>query len=619
MTVRQKQTALKKPAKRQRQLPESVTQETKPEQENEGLDNIDLLSIRQLAMTLTLMAHFAQGNRMPDKHKDEILDFVRDTIPILTKLELPEDLFVNVFSEIVDESTVERTEEDLQDFMQFVFSFQKNLQNNPNMPPLMLEILNDTRLMANGSESATKRVHDKIGIFKSPLITSLFKGNLKADPQAAMLTGIKDLVVKLGGEGEFSPYWLDVKEATEARKKALKDPDTEHDYKLYLQYRREALAETKKFIQGFVRANANDQGLVNYKKLMKALKEYKVHVHTMPKGFKGMVDDQMQLYTTAGKAIEGKPGGGRAYMNDNYDPEADNAYVFKAYVPGSVTRTSYYTKEHKAKSTSKKFANVDELASNIKKTRKKWRKRIKAGGDRFDTDYLAAMLLEIMYQSQARIGAVSNKTMNKDGKYVKTFGISTIAFKNVRKTSQGINILYQGKALGKQKHVLTKNSSKAMKIVIKNILEWKEQSKPNEPVFQTSRGKPISGQYVTNLLRKLGGGDYAKSHHMRHLKGMYMMSEIVEKNPWRKPNKTADSSNQVTKWLKSKAMAIGKQLGHFSGDKVTPNTAIKNYCPPPLMLSLYKDGSVPVPKTMAKIAGIDPMTLEGLGMEQSDE
>jgi hypothetical protein len=254
--------------------------------------------------------------------------------------------------------------------------------------------------------------------------------------------------------------------------------------------------EAKVWARNFVRSNGDEDNLVSYDKFWDAMGKAGITVHNFVEGFKGFVDDRGALYTIKKRKIKGSPNGGKALMNKNYDAENDVGYVFKADIPDAVTQPFYYTESHGEKRTVKKFEAVDSLATDIDKIRAKWLKVLRKGDaedDEHDTDFLSAMVLEIIYQTQARIGSLSNATKDaKTGKYKQTYGLSTIQMRHLRKVGSGMNIIYEGKAafkgetVNKQKHTLVATEHPAIKKIVEILSTWKDERDSTEYVFQTS-------------------------------------------------------------------------------------------------------------------------------------
>ena len=599
----------KKPKKKKKINPENI---------RENISNLDLDSLRRLVSVLIILAYFRLGNTISVQQEEKITDFVRETIPFIEEVGLAGDLFVDIFNEVMETYSIENVQNKTDAFLKQVFTYQKSFENNPNVPPALKNLFNDARLMANGSGSAAKRIKNSVGLMKSPMLTSLFIDPIRGNTQGEFLKPLEALVKKLGGEGKVSPWWLNIKEMKAAGDRGRKDSGFEETRQDYLRIRREAVEKAKKFAQAFIRSNKNADQLADYESLIEALDRNNIKIHNFSTGFKGFINDRFCIYTETGLPVKGSPRNAVITMNPKYDPETDNAYVFRSYVDGALTTTRYYTESHRAQSKEKTFETVESLSNDIDRLRKKWRSKIstkiKKNKNDHDEDLLSAMIVEIIYQTQARIGNPGNQSM-VDGEYRATFGITTIKCKDIRKRGDGIHIIYRGKKQGQQKHVLKKSQSKATELIIARLLKWKNKREPEKAVFQTASGLPISSIRVNKFLEKMQAPKGVTAHKFRHLKGMYMMSEILESHPWKKKSKKAKSSAEVTTWLKKEAMAIGETLGHFSGETTTPNTALANYCPPGMMLGLYRDASVSIPVAMARIAGLDPLTLESYGVK----
>lgn len=585
----------------------------KREEVVESVAQLQLDELLSLISSITIMAHFSLGNVMTEDQKKDLIPIVENTIPILIKIGLPDDMYISVFNEILSESSVEQSQRDLTSFLKSVATYQKQLASNSNMSQVMLTLLNNARLMAAGSESAKKNIEMNVGILQNKLVSSLFAED-KNVSQIPFFDRVEQLVKLLGGEGKEGQYRLTVGEQKEAAAKGKKDPQFEELRQELLTLRREAWDAAKKWLRSYIRSNSDDRGLTDYRKLRKQMKKKKLYIHNFAEGFNGFIDDKLALYTTEGLKINGSPNGGVIRMNPQYDPKKDNAYVFMSDQQGAITTSRYYTESYKAKATKSKFETVDKLGDSVKNLRKKWRSRIKTKKIKHK-DFYPACILEIIYQCQARIGSSSGNS-EVDGSRIKTFGMSSIQCKHLRIVGKGVNISYPGKKGMKQIHKLENDMGKAMRIVIKFLEKRKKEGKPGESVFPGTRGiGPLPTSRVNDYLKRCGADASITVHKLRHLKGTQMMEKILEKHPWKKDSKNASSSGVVTKWLKVKALAIGKVLGHYSNGKVTPTTAIANYCKPAAMIELYQAASVPLPTAILKIAGIDAITLKQMGVE----
>lgn len=347
----------------------------------------------------------------------------------------------------------------------------------------------------------------------------------------------------------------------------------------------------KEAIRNYIRIN----GLTSLDTVIKYLELLGLE-HTYPKGLPVLIDENGVLYTIAKKRIEGVPFKAEVKLNPNYDPIKDDSYIFQAKTENAKSFTYYYTTDYKVKGRENKFKAVKVLSTNIKSLRTDWTKIIMAKAPSREE----AIVLEIIYQTQARIGSSSNATLDKrTGNYLRTYGITTILKKHVTVTDEGLYFEYPGKGAYKgdvihyQKHNFVA-SDNVTKEIVKELSKRLKTLNDEDKVFQTNDTK------VRALFQQLGAPEGVTVHKLRTLKGTMMMTEAIKNHPF----KGKTTSAKVTKWLRQEALEVGIQLGHMSGEKYTAATAVAHYISPQVMVKLYKDLDVVIPKTMAKLAGI---------------
>jgi hypothetical protein len=582
-------------ARKLRELEKKLFDVEMPVDTKGAISNEDIQIVVEAVIVLAYFNYTEE--ELTPQHKKKFLPAVQKALPILHKAGIDVKSFDRCVAELFSKGHIKKTANDLDTFLRELLTWEKQLKVTFTMSPLLLELLNATRRVAAGSESAYALLEKKVGMLRNFALTQLFADEFQSDPQANLLPQIAKYVKFFG----YTGYSLGFQE----RKVAAKKNATK--YQEYMALRRQANDMASEFMRNWVRQNADSKGLAKYPEFIKALNKHKIVIHGFATGFTGLLDDTGALYTTAGKKINGKPGPGRIEMNTSYNPQEDNTYVFKAFVDGADTTPSYYTIDFKTSRTSNKFENVDALNQSIDGMRKKWLGFIRSGDieeDQHDRDFLSACCLEIIYQCQARIGGKGNATKDKTGVYRTTYGLSTILMKHVRIASGKATISYEGKAAFKgdkavkQKHVLDQTMGPAVKKIISALALWKSERKANDPVWMTDRGGSLSAANVNAMFRYVGAPEGVTIHKLRTLKGTMMMQEILSKHPWKRKNAVADSTTEVTNWLKEKALTIGKQLGHHTGEVTTGTTAIQSYCNPKMMLDLYKDADVMPSKQM---------------------
>jgi len=441
----------------------------------------------------------------------------------------------------------------------------------------MIELLQAISGTFTGDNKHYVSLRDNISLLNKPEVTALFPIEITTDVQIASIDFINSFT-----------------EEQIAELKEAKDPK----YKKILHARKLIRIVTADFIKQYCRARGS---LVNYKQLYTAIEKEKLK-HSLPRGFEGYIDEFGVLYTRFKKQIEGFPSDCDVEMNSTYTAK-DDCYIFSARSSLAKHSTYFYTNEYRQKAKKSKFAIVKKMGIDIDRLRSKWVEKLKITNPQFQE----AVILELIYQTQARIGSNSNATLDKrTGVYKKTYGISTIKHKHfVIETDGSISFSYPGKAAFKgdtihyQQHKLLPIDKPAMQVInwFKKINGCNEDSQ----VFSVSAVK------VRKLLKDLGAPEGATIHKLRTLKGTTMMKEKIKNHPF-KTGKTTVSA--VNKWLKEEALDVGIQLGHMSGEKYTASTAIAHYIDPVAMLKLYREARVAPPKTILKLVGITQNSMD---------
>ena len=281
--------------------------------------------------------------------------------------------------------------------------------------------------------------------------------------------------------------------------------------------------------------------------------------------------------------------------------------MYSGHVPPNAEgETHHYTIRYRAKSKRNIFKTVEKLGEKIAKVRKRWLPLLKNIEDEPTDEQQYAMILEIIYHTQARIGSTRGST-KVDGQNQKTFGLSVIQFRHLRFTGDRLLIKYPGKAAKTQKHILTKDMGKGVRNIINILKLLKSRYKPTDSVFVREKGTVVSGRDINAHLRQLGAPPKATIHKFRHLKGVQMMNKIIESHPFKDKPAT---SLQVKRWLQKEAESIGEQLGHFAGEKITGTTALKNYVSPKSLIRIYKEARALPHPSLLNIISVDPKTID---------
>lgn len=355
----------------------------------------------------------------------------------------------------------------------------------------------------------------------------------------------------------------------------------------YLRLRRDFNQVWKDELRNLV-FNSKKQA-VDFKSAVKYLDQQGIQ-HSLPKPFDGLIDANGKLYTKAGKGIAGLPGPGFSIvMNPDYDPKADDSYVFTTVNDATGERSQHvYTESYKKKATQEKFDKVKQLDAVIDDVRRKWFQQLRKGNVQAP-EVVASTVLELLYQFSARVGSMGNQAGG-----VNTFGISTLQVKHLKQQGKSLIITYQGKDNVRQIHKLDPVSQES-KFLIKNIMTLSEGKDPKDRLFtfkgpKTGKELPMTGNLVNRYFQKLGSP--VTVHKLRHVRGTRLFNELVKANEDKIfNNKKPLSEAQALKVFKQLASKVGGMLGHVRGvgaqQKVTPATAIANYISPASMVEFF--------------------------------
>ena len=350
------------------------------------------------------------------------------------------------------------------------------------------------------------------------------------------------------------------------------------------------------------------QKMVPYKDVLAYLNSKKID-HPLLPGFTGLIDANGKAYTSAGKAINGgipaKGSGFHVQMNPEYNPKTDDGYVFTTINDGTSEVSQHvYTTDFRQQKNSKKFLMVEELMGTMEKIHATWQSFLKRGD--MSKPCVQATVLELLYQFSARVGTKGNSTV-VNNKTVSTFGISTLQARHFKVAGTKITIVYQGKDSVRQAHFLDASAGPEAKFLVKNIKLLLAGKQPSDPVFQyelpNGRVRPITGGEVTGMLRRLGGPEGVTAHKLRHVKGTKIFMDLVAAN--KAKMKPGMSQGEADRLFKQFASQVGAQLGHVRGvgkqQKVTPNTAVKSYIDPGVMISFYDQLELRPPRSLEAI------------------
>lgn len=451
------------------------------------------------------------------------------------------------------------------EFAKTIYQAKVKYKKELDLTKDQIQVLDSFSLwLRTDSEPAHKRLNRLVTITNEPSLVKLFVSQEEGhvDNQTQALADIKKLVKKLTG-----------RTGTEITPDEAKKLQGNELYKQYLALRRQFNKSYKDRVQQLVRASGKPY--LPYDQVVATLEREKIQ-HKLPTGFVGNIGELSELYTLTGKKLKGYPGSAtEVEMNPKYDPSDDNAYVFKARPLPTSKLQRYYTVDYDKHSSVEKFEVVDDLSNYVHKMRGQWLKHFNATGTR----RLCAVISELAYQTQARISHSAAKTEG-----TQTYGLSTLLVKHVKISANQIDIKYSAKK-GVPVHYKLKLDTPQMKKLASILKEQAEGLGPNDYLLLTEKERIIGSNTMKAYLKSIGAPEGTTIHKFRHLRGTELAKDLIKASPFKKNGQHTDK--EVNDWFMKAMTNVGKELGHVSGDKVTPNTAIANYISPSIMKDFF--------------------------------
>lgn len=441
----------------------------------------------------------------------------------------------------------------------------------------------------SGSDSAYRSL-DKLSVkFKQPWLASFFAKEVRS--QAPTLRSLKSTVKRLTGQARDA---LTPEEAAN-----LKENNPEQ-YKEYLSLRKEFNLTWKDALNTFVRESGKPTVPMKEAERFFAKKELKTN---MPSGFTGRIDADGKWYTAEDKVIKGVPSSvlyPTVVMNPEYKDGSGHA-VFIPFKEDGTQGNYFYTLEDTNKAAELKYRKVKKLTVNIENIRKRWLSYMMKF-DEENPDTVAAVVIELIFQTSARIGTPGNSA-----KGIPTYGLNTILVKHFYPQSDGSFVLrYPGKDGVKTVYKI-RPVDKFNKALSKILTELSAGKKPSQPLFTykmpNGTRKPLQSMRVNALFRKLGAGDVGM-HKIRTYTATKLFRELMEETFSRK--KEFKTPSEAMKAFLLMALEAGKKLNHVrrgaDGSTVyTPNTVLKSYIDPGAQEEFWRHYSFAIPKYLEEL------------------
>lgn len=370
------------------------------------------------------------------------------------------------------------------------------------------------------------------------------------------------------------------------------------------------------YVAAFVRESG--QKLASYKDLLEEMED-NGYESDLPVGFDGYIDAAARLYTKDKKIIEGRPS--KAFnpviiMNKN--PERKGQFKvmdWNGRIEDAVAKKTYYTKEHHQESAIGKFGAVKEFGDYAEHIRNRWLREL-TGSDTgssptkvfspADTNQVVALLIELVWQTAARIGNEGNATRGE-----KTYGLSTVLVSQVRFNPNSVSITYKGKDAVTTKHVIQAINplNKFIVEALRTLATSGDKTRSDHLfTYVTRQGKPrrVSDHLVNTELKNFYNVPSGFSvHNIRTYHGTKIFEAELEKVFKKYPKLDRKAAKGV---IESMALVVGAKLNHVrrgvEGEEVTGATALSNYIDPNIQAKFYEHYGVPIPAALAKKLGM---------------
>ena len=337
---------------------------------------------------------------------------------------------------------------------------------------------------------------------------------------------------------------------------------------------------------------AGKGGICDYQDLYNYLESKDIECF-LPQGFEGQIDTAGNWWFNGEKlgAVLSASTYPMVIMNSNISNS--NQWICKAVANTGTNNTVYiYPQRIEQENARHKFSVVTQLFDDMPKIRKKWCSMIK-NWNPTSRDCISALVLEILFETAARIGSPKNST----------FGINTLQLKHYSENNGVVTLDYLGKDSIKTHYVIKPNSP-ITKLVISRLQELvSDLENPNDPIFNVN-GSLVRPANTNALFKRLANTSEVNVHKIRTYNGSILFKKLLEKAE--KP-KTQKEANQLWKDLGAE---VGKKLNHIrtakdGSIKVTPLTALQNYIDPSIQVTIFTENGFRLPKMLEKSMGIE--------------
>jgi hypothetical protein len=458
-------------------------------------------------------------------------------------------------------------------------SFDNFLERIYNIPPAQTTYLKNiyTFLRSSApSDNSYKTIVNKAAEIGVPEASSLFttevekKVNVDSSKLASLVKEYRQLNSKLGGnEGFIIP--------TAKRKELSINPSKD-----YIKHN-EIQKELNVYYLSLVRSIVDKSGksLIDVNELNKKLKEAGLNYTKIPVNYEGKVDAKGRLYTREGFLLADQPSG-VVKMNTRigvgygkYDPETGYGVYCEFRGPNGRRRRVYTENHALGLREDKKKKIVDDFIENIPKYRAHWLSDIKAGNPNSPTKkFISAVITELMYQLTPRPGS---KEKGTNTKFEDSKGFIYLKKKDLSIDNNIITFSYSDKN-GAQNLLLTLKPGYDQTAVeaklLFNIVQklYERVANPEDYIWVDKDNEKLTYELVKKYVNTVM--PTFNPHKFRNAKATRMAKEMLDNCELKVGE--ADSA-QVSAYFMDVMTQVGKELGHHSKDKPSPNMAMKAY------------------------------------------
>lgn len=421
---------------------------------------------------------------------------------------------------------------------------------------------------------------------------------------------IQDELIEIVSEwnGQRSLF---IKSREEEKKMSEERPDL---WERYVEANKKFTHSWLTYVAAFVRERG--EKLASYQELLEEMEE-NGYESDLPAGFDGYIDAAANMYTKNKEKIMLKP---RRRYNPWIIMSADTVKsVFKVTnwkgeTENIGTKNTYYTEKHHKDSSLEKFAAVRDFGDLAESIRARWLRQLtgdsSGNGNKVfaptDVNQVAALVIELVWQTAARIGNPENQTGDE-----KTYGLSTVLVNQTRFNANSVTITYKGKDAVNTKHTI-KGDTTLNKYIINALkaLATYGGKRGSDYLFtyvtRQGRQRRLTDATVNKELKEFYNVPSGFSiHNIRTYHGTKIFEEQMERIFKKYASLDKTQAKEVINFM---AIEVGKKLNHVrrsaDGDEqITPATALANYIDYNAQAKFYEHYGVPMPAFLSKKVG----------------